>query len=460
MKILHVSIGLPPFFTGGSVRYAEDLIISQVSSGDDVAVLIPKKSGYFSKKTTIKTVTGQKPYTIFELINPLPTAVVLGINKPKSYMRNVVPDAYARLLDDFKPKIIHVHTIMGIHKEFFILAKERNIRLVFTTHDFYPLCLKYTLINHEGNLCSGKSPEKCEICNRNQGLPPLLERFMRSYLYTKMKQWPAMKLLRSKARTTLGQSTSKKSNLSESIYRDRLKDYFDLYNYYDDFLSMMDLIHYNSELTKGIYEKLRPNLKGVVIDITHSNLPHRNQTLNRKPSQLRIGYVGGVIRQKGFEVMIRAFKNLQAEYPDEVSLVLWGDDFKNIQKPPNTLIQSTYSIDKIGLVFESMDVLVVPSIGYETFGFVVLEALAYGIPVLCSDLVGAGMLVKSAPQRLIFQSGNDIDLSQCLSQIMDNNTYSSLISFVSKLDLNKDIIKHAHQVKTKIYQNTKEKHNV
>jgi glycosyltransferase involved in cell wall biosynthesis len=40
------------------------------------------------------------------------------------------------------------------------------------------------------------------------------------------------------------------------------------------------------------------------------------------------------------------------------------------------------------------DLLIVPSIWFETFGFIVAEALSYGVPVLCSDTVGAQILVS------------------------------------------------------------------
>ena len=41
-----------------------------------------------------------------------------------------------------------------------------------------------------------------------------------------------------------------------------------------------------------------------------------------------------------------------------------------------------------------MDLLIVPSLGLETFGMVVLEAFSFGVPVLMSEHVGAKMLVE------------------------------------------------------------------
>ena len=45
-------------------------------------------------------------------------------------------------------------------------------------------------------------------------------------------------------------------------------------------------------------------------------------------------------------------------------------------------------------VYKELDIVVVPSFCYETFGFVVLEALSYGVPVIVSENVGSAMLLE------------------------------------------------------------------
>lgn len=48
-----------------------------------------------------------------------------------------------------------------------------------------------------------------------------------------------------------------------------------------------------------------------------------------------------------------------------------------------------YDYSGLEKIFSDTDVLITPSIWYETFGFTVLEALSYGVPVVMSDTVGA-----------------------------------------------------------------------
>lgn len=48
-----------------------------------------------------------------------------------------------------------------------------------------------------------------------------------------------------------------------------------------------------------------------------------------------------------------------------------------------------YTYDELEEIFENTDILITPSIWYETFGYTALEALSYGVPVIISGTVGA-----------------------------------------------------------------------
>lgn len=61
--------------------------------------------------------------TSFEIINSLPLAVFGGIKNPEKFQLKVDHSIYSNLLDDFRPDVIHVHSLMGIHKEFLRLLQ-------------------------------------------------------------------------------------------------------------------------------------------------------------------------------------------------------------------------------------------------------------------------------------------------------------------------------------------------
>ena len=68
-------------------------------------------------------------------------------------------------------------------------------------------------------------------------------------------------------------------------------------------------------------------------------------------------------------------------------------------------------------VFDQIDLLVVPSIWQETFGFVVLEALSYGVPVVISENVGAKDILIRNPGCGILYDGTAKGLKCALVQI-------------------------------------------
>ena len=59
--------------------------------------------------------------------------------------------------------------------------------------------------------------------------------------------------------------------------------------------------------------------------------------------------------------------------------------------------------------------LVVPSICYETFGLVIVEAFASGTPVLASRIGALAELVREGETGLCFEPGNERDLADKIS---------------------------------------------
>ena len=104
--------------------------------------------------------------------------------------------------------------------------------------------------------------------------------------------------------------------------------------------------------------------------------------------------------------------------------------FVEVSNPSSYMIcHKPYSYKELPNVMNQFDVLVTPSEWEETFGFTVLEALSYGIPVIVSEKVGAkdlilegknGFVVASSVETLKFQIA---DLVRHPSIIDDMNAY-------------------------------------
>lgn len=67
-------------------------------------------------------------------------------------------------------------------------------------------------------------------------------------------------------------------------------------------------------------------------------------------------------------------------------------------------------------IFSETDILVAPSICYETFGYTVLEALSYGVPVVISGSVGAKDILEDGA-GIVVESITSDKLCKVLSEL-------------------------------------------
>ena len=80
-------------------------------------------------------------------------------------------------------------------------------------------------------------------------------------------------------------------------------------------------------------------------------------------------------------------------------------------------MQDGYKYEELEGIFEDTDILVVPSQWNETFGFTVLEALSYGVPVIASNKVGASDLIRRNTVGMIC---NNDEMYECISSLCKN----------------------------------------
>lgn len=165
MRIVHYTLGIYPTRTGGLNRYATDLAKEQAKE-HSVAVLMPGSWYPWRRKCTIRykgEVDGLKCY---HLRNAGPLPLLYGIRNPKDFSDYPInKKSFEFFFNTFKPEVLHLHTLMGLSEDLVRFFKEKGVRIVYTSHDYYGICPKVNLINQEGKLCDGPSPERCMQCN-------------------------------------------------------------------------------------------------------------------------------------------------------------------------------------------------------------------------------------------------------------------------------------------------------
>lgn len=404
MRILHYYLG--PHRQGGLNRYATDLASAQHKRGHDVFVLYPVGNFFPQKKAFISHGKKDRGIITFKLHGGLPITLLEGVLDPKMILesqKKLPLHEIQRFCNDIQIDLLHIHTWMGFPEELLQEIKRRNIKVIFTTHDYYGLCPKVNFIDYKGLLCQNPCDESCSLCNASAPSENFLRIRNISFLM-KIKNIlkPLLKL-------------HKKINnhaVAENPVVDE-KNYQELFTYYRNLFLACDKIHYNSSVTESVFLKYIPELKGTVIPITHNGISDRRKIRTCKSTQVRIAMFGGEAPHKGLPMLLNVLNRINSCGLKNWTLDIWGTELK--QKKGNITWNGYYSSDSEYDILEKVDLLIVPSLCFETFGFIVSEALSAGVPVLCSATVGAQILLS---KNMIFQ--DERELEQKLSEILKN----------------------------------------
>lgn len=409
MKILHYFLGFPPYRTGGLTRYAFDLAKSQVIDGHEVMALWPGEIKNYSAEPKIKERKNVEGIRNFELINPLPVSLDEGINEFIAFTKSCNEKIYRSFLNRNKPDVIHIHTLMGMHREFIKAANQLNIRTVMTSHDYFGLCPKVTLYRY-GTCCDDdKGCRNCIQCNVG-ALSLKKIQLMQSPLYRWAKDTFIVKQLRKQHRGKFfGEEII--PDMPKVDVEQLIKKYKDLRAYYVSMYEAIDFIHFNSTVTEEIYRRYMTPKDSKVVSITHKGVSQheRHKVDTGKKVILCLAPAKSF---KGWKVLKKACDQMWNE-GEKFELRVYSP----VQNPEAYMVvkEDGFTQNDMEQMMNEADLLVAPSIWYETFGFTILEALSYRVPVIVSDHVGAKDVIEDS--GVVVESGSVDELKIAMENL-------------------------------------------
>lgn len=145
-----------------------------------------------------------------------------------------------------------------------------------------------------------------------------------------------------------------------------------------------------------------------------------------------VGVVGRIkLVRKGQEVFINAIAKLAKKYPNTRFLIIGspfpGNEihFHQMLNLINELelkdnVICTGEVVDIKAAFSSLDIVVLPSVLPEPFGGVVIEAMAFGKPVIGTELGGTVEQIDNGLSGILVKPSDSDDLAKALDKLLSN----------------------------------------
>jgi len=271
-------------------------------------------------------------------------------------------------LEEQKPSVVHVHNFFPIlTPSIYDACIESKIPVIQTLHNYRTICPS-ALLMRDGQLCEtciNHSPYHAVIhkCYRDSMIGSFFVANMVAY-HRKNKTW------QTKVNRFIALTHFAKSKFIEAGFpADKIR--------------------------------VKPNF---IED------PFKNGEL-LPAKQEKALFVGRFSQEKGVSVLLEAWQSIQ--FP----LYLAGDgptfDASTEQSMNNDIhFLGSQSSAQVHDLMSQAQFLVMPSIWYEGFPMVLVEAFAHGMPVICSRLGGMAEIVEDQVTGLHFEAGNAEDLAE------------------------------------------------
>lgn len=418
MKILQVIHKFPPHSLGGSEIYTYSLAKELAKSHEVVvfhAINDPTSSEY---EMQVRSVDGFWVSTINNTMKHC-------ISFERHYRNEMIAEKFGKLLDKVSPDVVHIGHLIDLSVTLVQEAKNRNIPVVFTLHDFWLFCPLGRLLTSDLTLCQGPQLSECSKCVAPQlattkGLRRLFQ-VIQKIIPQFHERAGVQKVLSLLYRQYAKLRISGKQNAQGGI-QDRALEI-------QKMCSMVDIFIAPSRfLLEKFVEFGIPKQKMIFCDNGFDLLPFTK--VIRKPSpKIRFGYIGTLIPSKGLHVLIEAFNHIQDEKSElrihgyYTSFYLGFEDYPNslraMSSNNNVYWGGKYDNKDVAKLLSEIDVLVVPSIWFENSPLTIHEAFLAGVPVITSNIGGMAELVNHEVNGLHFHVGNAKDLARQMQRIID-----------------------------------------
>ena len=297
---------------------------------------------------------------------------------------------FKRSLLEIKPDVVHIHnTFPKFGQRIIKVASNSGVPVVVTVHNFRYACAN-GLFLRKGNVCT--------LCLNGNVLPAIIHKCYRgSYL----------------ASLVMGAGICIQKKLNS-------------YSYASKIIVM-------TEFSKKLLVEYGVD-KSVIVVKPHSISPHGvgHQVLPYEKDGANLCFVGRLSKEKGLSEVFESLREVKLD----LSLAVIGggqlaDDLEEISQGLNVKFYGWLMHDEVLALLKGSKFLIFPSIWFETFGLVIIEAFSLGVPVIARDIGGTSEIVDNGLNGYLYKSVGELSdiLAHCYEMTDDEYEKLSLAAF-------------------------------
>jgi glycosyltransferase involved in cell wall biosynthesis len=378
LRILHIAHQYLPEHVGGTELYTQQLAYQQVVSGHSPAVFAPAVASRDWPEPALEN--GIRIYR-----------APVGARSAAQIFRSTFGDeaigaALRIVLEREEPELVHIQHLKGLPSELVNRLAQAEIPYVVTLHDYWYACANAQLLtNYDSTLCAG--PNWWLNCGRCA-----LARAGRSgAAFLAPAVAPALAL--------------------------RNRRLFSILNSAEQLIAPTSFVRETYGRLGIPPDKIRVVPHGIsTVGVSRS----RDRP---SPGALHVAYIGGLAWQKGVHILIEAVNRLPAA---DARLTIYGDmtafpdyvaELRRIARHPGISFAGRLDRSDFWPALAACDVVVVPSLWYETASLIIQESFAAGVPVIASRIGALSERVRDGLDGLLAPPGDVAALSTSLERL-------------------------------------------
>jgi glycosyltransferase involved in cell wall biosynthesis len=370
VKILVVSAHYPPNFVSGGTLAPQRLAGGLLARGHEVSVY----AGWLGQD--------RRPLDSWTDLDAGLVPVRWVVTTPwtrwsdrANYDNPRVAGHFARHVREVAPDVIHFHSLQSLGGRLLDVGLAARAKLVVTLHDFWWWCARQFLVTRDFEPCC--PVVSCGVCPCERDRRWLERR--NDFLARRLGRAHAV-LAVSRAAAALAAA----NGVAPS--------------------------------------KLRVEENALAVARRRPRVDRGRQGADRDTT-LRLTYAGGPEPMKGVHVLLDAARQLADRPGWELAAYGVAPFVKEREGELSGLpvdVREPFPEDQLADVFATTDVLVVPSVARETYSLLTREALAYGVPVICSDAPGPAEVVEHEKNGLLVPAGQSVALAEAVGRLLDD----------------------------------------